>query len=390
MLRLRSLNQVLTTLLTAALLLSHSGQAWATGEVFTRLFARFFSENRTLTSQILVRASPELDQFSRLILRSSDPTLAGISATAEAASEAENLSGEALLRRALRRLEDDGRIELAHELERRLQRIEQEAGVLRGAASSSDRRIALLRLLSREHLGIENSVLISRGESWGFRQPLSQVGAELSSPNERALRLALLDLEFATHPPRALSPGDQSLTHLRLASDLDVPVRYRADSERFRRLTMDPAHGSRRPDREARLEAMVGLEGEFQSLLRTGITRGSAEIDFFDGAGHPWDVKSPPSPRNGDHFQFDASRAGRSIERKLRGPDGSPRLFLNSITDQPEPARILLDSTFMSERDHRALWEWIRNHLSIEEQARIFELVLPLQLEPAPALPRAG
>ncbi|MEJ7615942.1 MAG: hypothetical protein WKF30_02955 [Pyrinomonadaceae bacterium] len=100
------------------------------------------------------------------------------------------------------------------------------------------------------------------------------------------------------------------------------------------------------------------------------IKRGPAEIEFFDGDGHPWDVKAPPSPESpGKPFKFDPEQTGEAIKKQLGKsfPSDKP-------PGAPEPVSVLLDSTYMNKADRDALWKWLTDHLTPNELNRIHEI----------------
>jgi hypothetical protein len=176
-------------------------------------------------------------------------------------------------------------------------------------------------------------------------------------------------------PVRVAAPGNRADLY-RSFDDLQaVPTHYRSDS-RFQELSTDPAHLDHGPNFASRNEAMTGLEAEQLGILVAPISRGPAEIEFYDGAGHPWDVKTTPSPGPNGKFTFRAAEVGQAILNQFRYPTGDTRLFENLNTRVFEPIRILLNATYLTPEDHGRLWLWLRQNLTEAELARIYELNL--------------
>jgi len=150
----------------------------------------------------------------------------------------------------------------------------------------------------------------------------------------------------------------------------DVPEWYR-DDPRFDDLSRDPAQNNQATE-GGRQEAMAGLEAEDQGAITRGITRGPKEIDFYDGNGLPYDVKTPPSPEPGDVWRFSARKSGDSIFKALR------ETFARQGTNDQEPVRVILDSTYMTDADHAALWQYLKANAQSGELDRIIELVTRL------------
>jgi hypothetical protein len=162
--------------------------------------------------------------------------------------------------------------------------------------------------------------------------------------------------------------------------DASVPVKYTADP-RFASLAADPDHaGAVSP--KTRVEAMTILEAEAQGLISGPVRRGPKGIEAYDVDGHPWDVKAPPSPTPGSRRTFNVEQVGNSIKSELTAktdtlPDGSktpPGTFRNEQTGQPDARRVILNSTYMTPADHKALWSWLEQNLTPEQLTRIVEV----------------
>ncbi|WP_089943580.1 hypothetical protein [Candidatus Entotheonella palauensis] len=117
---------------------------------------------------------------------------------------------------------------------------------------------------------------------------------------------------------------------------------------------------------------MAGLEAEHQSLVRAPIERGPKGIEFYDGHGSPYDVKAPPSPAPGEKWTFNTRKTSYSILKQLQ------EMFINKVTSQSEPVKIILDSSYMNETDHKALWGFLASNATEDELIRIIEITLRL------------
>src|SRR5690606_36040778 len=137
---------------------------------------------------------------------------------------------------------------------------------------------------------------------------------------------------------------------------------------------------------KTRQEAMAGLEAEHQGLLTQGIERGPKGIEFYDGQGHPFDVKAPRSPPEGARWDFNAQQSADSILHELRKDP-----VANGRTGEPEPINVILDSTYLGEAHHRALWEALERGARPGELERIFEVNVELGARTVvPRIPSTG
>jgi hypothetical protein len=185
---------------------------------------------------------------------------------------------------------------------------------------------------------------------------------------------------------RVGQPGNQLRPERKYLNDDSVPRHYRQDP-RFEKLASDPDQGFQ-TTAKTRAEAMAGLEAETQNLISKPIKRGAKGIDFYDANGNPWDVKAPPSFGSNESAKFKAEDVVNSITKELREKtqllkkDGGietktpPGTFLNEITKQPVPRRVILDSSYMNPADHQALWQRLNQELTPDELDRIVEVVI--------------
>jgi len=167
-------------------------------------------------------------------------------------------------------------------------------------------------------------------------------------------------------PVRVKTPGRRLAQFDEMSSMSAIPNHYKSEP-RFTELSQDPAHGDKQTGTSLR-EAMTGLESEQKGLIQYPISRGPAEIEFYDAKGHPYDVKTPRSPLPEDRWMFNPRKAARSIVKQIE------KEFPNNKTDRLEPVRVLLDSTYLSTEDHQALWEHLTPQLDKKRSLRIIEV----------------
>jgi hypothetical protein len=165
---------------------------------------------------------------------------------------------------------------------------------------------------------------------------------------------------------RVHTPGGQTAKFSGFHTDTAVPLLYRNDP-RFQGLASDPAAAGM-VTVQGRREAIAGLEAEQQGLVKPPLERGPARIEFYDGDGMPYDVKTPPSPSPDARWSFNARKAGRAIVAQLQ------QRFPNKITGEAEFIRVILDSSYLSVRDHQALWAYLNTHATDEELSYIIEV----------------
>lgn len=164
-------------------------------------------------------------------------------------------------------------------------------------------------------------------------------------------------------PKRVAAPGEMQEMQKGLRTLDDVPARYRSYPG-FDVLAVDPAHGDR-PEPKTVREAVSVVEAVFRGALKPPVTRGDdAYIDFYDGGGHPVDVKTPLSPSKSDKWQFDPQSNAETILKQL---DVTHK---NKLTGKEEPVTVLLDSTYLSREDHAALWHKLRK-LTKSDRSRL-------------------
>lgn len=170
-------------------------------------------------------------------------------------------------------------------------------------------------------------------------------------------------------PPRVGQPGGMMQLYPRLRSISVVPALL-AENARFESLCIDPAHGKHVEPGGIR-EAIAILAAERQNLVPGPCTRpeaGNPYIDFYDGKGRPYDVKTPPSPRPTDRWPFNPAQAGAAILDDLESVNA------NKLTKRVQPVRILLDVTYLSRADHKALWQYLKDNGKPEALNRIVEV----------------
>lgn len=169
-------------------------------------------------------------------------------------------------------------------------------------------------------------------------------------------------------PARVKQPGGNVDDYGKIKTKDDVPEHYRDDS-RFDALSQDPDHKGKVTDKSVK-EAMTELEAEQQGIMQSPIEPGPKGIEFYDGSGSPYDVKTLPSPGTGARFKFKPEQSGQSILKQVR------QKFPNKQSGDPEAVKVLLDSTYMTPEDHKSLWEYLNKHASPEELKLIEELTV--------------
>lgn len=178
--------------------------------------------------------------------------------------------------------------------------------------------------------------------------------------------------EVANKVARVTEPGNKMDKLKSLRTNDDVPPRYREDP-RFNDLASDPDHaGAIKPS--TRAEAVAGIEAEKSGLIEGPIKRGPKGIEFYDKNGNPWDVKAPPSAKAGKYDFFDSEESGNSILSELRKKGNPNGTFPNELTGNPAPRGVILDSTYLNNKDHKKLWDWLNSNLTAEELGRIVEV----------------
>ena len=189
----------------------------------------------------------------------------------------------------------------------------------------------------------------------------------MASPGQSPLAIRLGQFGLASGAlVRVKSAGNQVTAFNRLGTRESIPEKYGANA-RFDTLSADPAHAGEQTATALR-EAMSGLELESLGHLPFPITRGPAEIEFYDAKGHPYDVKTPRSPEPGDRWTFNERKAARSVVKQLN------KSHKNSKTDKDESVRVILDSTYLTPADHSTLWGELRTQLKPEQLGRILEV----------------
>ena len=182
----------------------------------------------------------------------------------------------------------------------------------------------------------------------------------------------MLDLK---EPSRVESAAGQQDRQREFEKIEDIPPRYR-NHPRFDELSRDPAHKGDRPGKILR-EAMSALEAEMSGKVKGPVTREkTGYVDFYDGDGYPFDVKTPLSPSKDEDWPFSAYQTADKILEQLAKP------HKNKFTDEEQPVAVLLDTTYMKEEDRKELWRELRRMTKENRSVlkRIFEV--NVQLDP--------
>jgi hypothetical protein len=167
---------------------------------------------------------------------------------------------------------------------------------------------------------------------------------------------------------RVDSPGGKSPDKIK--EPKDAPKEYQSDPERLEELSKDPAKGGV-PDKygKSTREAMAGLAAERKKLVKPPVKRGPPEVDFFDGDGIPWDVKTPISPPAGAKWTFTQAESWNSVVDQLK------KKWPNANTGTNQPVRVLLDVSYLNKQDHELLWQQLKKRCNAEELSRIVEII---------------
>mgnify|MGYP007068182493 FL=1 len=156
-------------------------------------------------------------------------------------------------------------------------------------------------------------------------------------------------MQDSPRPSRVENAGGMQDFQSKIRTLENVPARYRNYPD-FDALTIDPAHGGH-PTPKIIREAMAAAEADLSGKVTGPVTRpAEGYIDFYDGDGHPFDIKTPLSPLKTDKWQFDAPRNAETVLRQL------DKDYPNKQTGEKEPVRVLLDTTYMTSADRTALW----------------------------------
>ncbi|MGD9638748.1 MAG: hypothetical protein AB7U85_06780 [Alphaproteobacteria bacterium] len=147
----------------------------------------------------------------------------------------------------------------------------------------------------------------------------------------------------------------------------DVPDVYKTHPN-FDKLIKDPAHGNKMVPGALR-EAMAAIEAERQGLVKALVSRNSnGYIDFIDGDGRPYDVKTPPSPFPIGKFPFNEYAAGNAVLTELDTSEP------NDITGKKEPVNVLLDVSYLTKDDYLKLKTFLDENTNSEQKKRIVEV----------------
>lgn len=149
----------------------------------------------------------------------------------------------------------------------------------------------------------------------------------------------------------------------------DVPARYR-NHPSFDALIDDPAHHGD-PNGKVLREAMTAIEAELSGAVKGPVLRSDTPyIDFYDGDGHPFDIKTPLSPDKGDKWQFDPVSNAQTILHQLDMDHP------NKYTGKNEPVAVMMDTTYMTAGDRDALWHELRKNTKDDRAVlkRVFEI----------------
>ncbi len=154
-------------------------------------------------------------------------------------------------------------------------------------------------------------------------------------------------------PSRVSEAGNQQEQQKFIQTKEDVPARYR-NYPTFDELHIDSAHNGHTHGKVIR-EAMAAIEADLSGAIKGPVTRPeSGYIDFYDGEGYPFDIKTPLSPSAQDKWEFSAYQNADTILKQL------DKTHENKFSGKQEPVAVLLDTTYISEEDRTNLWRELR------------------------------
>lgn len=175
-------------------------------------------------------------------------------------------------------------------------------------------------------------------------------------------------------PSRVENAGEQQDKQSKIRKISDVPARY-TSYPGFEDLVMcDPAHYGKAEPKTIR-EAMSAIEADLKGYVKGPVSRPEdSYIDFYDGDGNPFDVKTPLSPVKGEKWQFSAVQNAETILDQL------DITHKNKITGEEQPVAVLLDTTYMSSEDRKSLWHELMKKTKEDRSVlkRIFEVNVQL------------
>ena len=174
-------------------------------------------------------------------------------------------------------------------------------------------------------------------------------------------------------PSRVETAGGQQNRQAEIRTLDDVPARYK-NYPNFEALTNDPAHHGNKIGKIIR-EAMTAAEADLSGKIKGPVTRSdSPYIDFYDGEGYPFDVKTPLSPKPGDKWEFDPAGNAETILDQL------DKDHPNKITGKKDPVAVLLDTTYMAPQDLENLRRELRKRTKENRGIlkRVFEINVQL------------
>jgi len=112
------------------------------------------------------------------------------------------------------------------------------------------------------------------------------------------------------------------------------------------------------------LEGLAALAAVRYRAVPWPVRRGDdATVDFYDGNGEPFDVKTPAPGHN-------IQAAADSVAHELEGGGQT------GVNDVYVP-RVVMDTTFLSNGEHAALWGYLAPYVN---ERRLIEVCLPYTL----------
>ncbi|MEC9281121.1 MAG: hypothetical protein VX642_00310 [Bdellovibrionota bacterium] len=150
----------------------------------------------------------------------------------------------------------------------------------------------------------------------------------------------------------------------------NVPNRYK-ELENFHELIFDPDQGT--INRTSIREALAAINLLENFLFKGPITRApkQSRADFYDGYGHPFDIKLYSSKRTKQGIDFVPEILIKEMDAKLRARTR------NLITGEMEAIGLVVDTTYLSKKDLKSLMDEIHKHYEAKDLELIQFVKLP-------------
>lgn len=133
------------------------------------------------------------------------------------------------------------------------------------------------------------------------------------------------------------------------------------EREYFFKLSQDSAHANI-IDLRSIQEAESMIHAQTYELIPGPLRRDQAEVDFIDGLGRPWDIKTPVTPSYKDDWNFRPEQVFNSLRHQI------------DMEFAGQKVRILLDFRNIKRKEKKSILNWIESNFSEEEKSRIIHI----------------